>query len=133
MPVTLLETNACSSLATNALAGDIWDNFSSSTYKSLPSVGSNHGPPPDHGRSLKYEMPAGGRGYIRPPSLISLWSSAPFLLNNSLGDFLLVGVGRRPDEIFRQRHRAAALAGETQGRSEVHDRVRQDSSPATST
>ena len=31
-------------------------------------------------------MPAGGRGYIRPPSLISLWSSAPFLLNNRLGD-----------------------------------------------
>jgi hypothetical protein len=28
VPVTLLETNACSPLATNALAGDIWDNFS---------------------------------------------------------------------------------------------------------
>ncbi len=36
-------------------------------------------------------MPAGGRGYIRPPSLISLWSSAPFLLNNSLGDFYWSG------------------------------------------
>jgi hypothetical protein len=32
-------------------------------------------------------MPAGGRGYTRPPSLISLWSTAPFLLNNSLGKF----------------------------------------------
>ena len=30
-------------------------------------------------------MPAGGRGYTRPPSLISLWSTAPFLLNNSVG------------------------------------------------
>ncbi len=39
MPVTLLQTNACSPLATNALAGNIWDNFSSQTYKSLPSVG----------------------------------------------------------------------------------------------
>ena len=28
-------------------------------------------------------MPAGGRGYTRPPSLISLWSTAPFLLNNT--------------------------------------------------
>ena len=27
-------------------------------------------------------MPAGGRGYTRPPSLVSLWSTAPFLLNN---------------------------------------------------
>jgi hypothetical protein len=32
-------------------------------------------------------MPAGGRGYTRPPSLVSLWSSAPFLLNNSVGRF----------------------------------------------
>src|SRR6185369_11278290 len=39
VPVTLLQTNACSPLATNALAGNIWDNFSSSSYKSLPSVG----------------------------------------------------------------------------------------------
>jgi hypothetical protein len=32
-------------------------------------------------------MPAGGRGYTRPPSLVSLWSSAPFLLNNTMGRF----------------------------------------------
>ncbi len=31
IPVTLLETNACSPLATNAIAGNIWDNFSSET------------------------------------------------------------------------------------------------------
>jgi hypothetical protein len=87
VPVTLLETNACSSLATNALAGDIWDNFSSSSYKSLPSVGSITVHDPLSGEPRPYAMPAGGRGYIRPPSLVSLWSSAPFLLNNSLGDF----------------------------------------------
>jgi len=91
VPVTLLETNACSSLATNALAGDIWDNFSSSSYKSLPSVGSITIQDPFTGAPRKYEMPAGGRGYIRPPSLISLWSSAPFLLNNTLGDFYWSG------------------------------------------
>jgi hypothetical protein len=87
VPITLLETNACSSLATNALAGDIWDNFSSSTYKNLPSVGTITVHHPITGEPWQYPMPAGGRGYIRPPSLISLWSSAPFLLNNSLGDF----------------------------------------------
>ena len=32
-------------------------------------------------------MPAGGRGYTRVPSLVSLWSTAPFLLNNSVGRF----------------------------------------------
>ena len=40
VPVTLLQTNACSPLATNAIGGNIWDNFSSASYKSLPSVGS---------------------------------------------------------------------------------------------
>jgi hypothetical protein len=32
-------------------------------------------------------MPAGGRGYTRPSSLVSVWSTAPFLQNNSLGRF----------------------------------------------
>jgi hypothetical protein len=36
-------------------------------------------------------MPAGGRGYTRPPSLVSLWSTAPYLLNNSVGDFYWTG------------------------------------------
>ena len=39
VPVTLTKTNACSPLATNALGGNIWDNFSSHSYKDLPSVG----------------------------------------------------------------------------------------------
>jgi hypothetical protein len=32
-------------------------------------------------------MPSGGRGYVRPPSLVSLWSTAPFLADNSIGSF----------------------------------------------
>ena len=28
-------------------------------------------------------LPAGGRGYIRPASLVSVWSTAPFLQNNT--------------------------------------------------
>jgi mono/diheme cytochrome c family protein len=87
VPVTLLQTNACSPLATNALAHNIWDNFSSSSYKSLPSVGEITYYDPATGEPHQYKMPAGGRGYTRPPSLISLWSTAPFLLNNSVGPF----------------------------------------------
>jgi hypothetical protein len=86
VPVTLLQTNACSPLATNALAGNIWDNFSSQSYKTLPSVGTITLHDPFTGKPWKYPMPAGGRGYTRPPSLISLWSTAPFLLNNSVGE-----------------------------------------------
>src|SRR5205814_6853355 len=87
IPVTLLRTNVCSPLATNALAGNIWDNFSSHTYKQLPSVGTVTLYDPFTGERVEYEMPAGGRGYTRVPSLISLWSTAPFLLNNSVGRF----------------------------------------------
>jgi hypothetical protein len=85
VPVTLLQTNACSPLATNALARNIWDNFSSQSYKTLPSVGTITVHDPFTGKPWQYKMPAGGRGYTRPPSLISLWSTAPFLLNNTVG------------------------------------------------
>jgi len=87
IPVTLLRTNLCSPLATNALAGNIWDNFSSTTYKQLPSVGKVTFQDPFKGNVREYQMPAGGRGYTRVPSLISLWSTAPFLLNNAVGPF----------------------------------------------
>ena len=87
VPVTLLETNACSPLATNGLAGNIWDNFTSQSYKELPSVGAITVYDPLTGAPSSYQMPAGGRGYTRPPSLISLWSTAPYLLNNSVGKF----------------------------------------------
>ena len=87
IPVTLLRTNACSPLATNALGGNIWDNFSSSTYKQLPSVGTITVHDPFTGALVPYLMPAGGRGYTRVPSLISLWSTGPYLLNNTVGPF----------------------------------------------
>lgn len=87
IPVTLTKTNACSPLATNAIRQNIWDNFSSDTYKQLPSVGKITVFNPATGAPIEYSMPAGGRGYTRPASLVSVWSSAPFLLNNSVGKF----------------------------------------------
>ena len=87
VPVTLLQTNACSPLATNALKDNIWDNFSSASYKSLPSVGTITVYDPFTGKPQPYKMPAGGRGYTRVPSLVSVWATAPYLLNNSVGKF----------------------------------------------
>ena len=86
VPVTLLETNACSPLATNGIAGNIWDNFTSQSYKDLPSVGTIKIKDPFTGEQMDYAMPAGGRGYTRPANLASLWSTAPYLLNNSVGN-----------------------------------------------
>ena len=85
VPLDVIGTNACSAIATNGLSGDIWDNFTSSTYKSLPparEVTVNH---PVSGAPMSLRPLGNGRGYIRPASLVSLWSTAPFLLNNSVG------------------------------------------------
>jgi hypothetical protein len=87
VPVTLLRTNACSPLATNAIRGNIWDNFSSSTYKDLPSVGKVTVQDPFTAKRWQYTMPGGGRGFTRVPSLVSVWSTAPLLLNNRLGPY----------------------------------------------
>jgi hypothetical protein len=87
IPVSLLRTNLCSPLATNGLRDNIWDNFSSESYKQLTPVGTVSYADPFTGQPRSYRMPGGGRGYTRVPSLISLWSTAPFLLNNSVGPF----------------------------------------------
>ena len=87
VPVTLLHTNACSPLASNGIAGNIWDNFTSQSYKELPSVGAIRYYHPVTGEVRSFQMPAGGRGYTRPASLVSLWSTAPYLLNNAVGQF----------------------------------------------
>ncbi|HEX5759632.1 MAG TPA: hypothetical protein VF121_10590 [Thermoanaerobaculia bacterium] len=85
IPVSLLETNACSPLGTNAIADDIWDNFSSQSYKRLPSVGEILVHHPITGKPRYFQMPAGGVGYTRVPSLASVWSTAPYFVNNALG------------------------------------------------
>jgi hypothetical protein len=87
IPVTLLRTNACSPLATNAIRGNIWDNFSSETYKDLPSVGKVTVQEPFSGERWQFQMPGGGVGFTRVPSLVSIWSTAPFFVNNQLGPF----------------------------------------------
>jgi hypothetical protein len=87
VPSTLMQTNICSPIATNAIAGNIWDNFSSASYKELPSVGRMKVRNPFTGAESDFELPAGGRGFTRPASLVSAWSTAPFLQNNSVGHF----------------------------------------------
>ncbi len=85
-PVTQIGTNATRAAATNAMRNHIWDNFSSETYKNLPGIPPFEvdNPYSPTGRST-INIEAGGPGYYRPPSLISLWSSAPYLHNNTVG------------------------------------------------
>jgi hypothetical protein len=59
VPSTLLQTNVCAPLATNAIAGDIWDNFASASSKELPSVGSVTVRHPMTGAASDYPLPGG--------------------------------------------------------------------------
>jgi hypothetical protein len=88
-PITELKTNACSALATNSTEGHVWAHFSSETYKQLPSVGEIEVINPITYEKFMFQTPSGGPGYTRTPTLVSLWASAPFFLNNSIGDYTL--------------------------------------------
>jgi cytochrome c5 len=93
VPVTLVGTNSQRAVATNGMRGQVWDNFSSDTYKALPAVGLVHFFNPfktdnrvdPWGNNDTYSPPGGGPGYYRPASLVSLWATAPLLHNNALG------------------------------------------------
>jgi hypothetical protein len=93
VPITLVGTNSGRAVGTNAMRGQVWADFSSEDYKSLPAVGAVHfynpfsGKPAidGEGNNDKYFPPPGGPGYYRPASLISLWATAPYLHNNALG------------------------------------------------
>jgi hypothetical protein len=89
-PLTKIETNSARAFATNAKAGHVWDNFSSLTYKELSPVDQlEFFNPFDETRPIKFKPKDKNvaPGYYRTPSLVSLWSSAPFFHNNMLGKF----------------------------------------------
>ena len=139
VPTTLLQTNVCSPIATNAIAGNIWDNFSSASYKELPSVGTVKVRHPFTGAETDYVLPGGGRGYTRPASLVSAWSTAPFLQNNTVGRFdpspsvearmrvfqdsieqMLWPERREKDQIFAQRQRPRRRRHRSDDGRELH-------------
>jgi|CZKI01.1.fsa_nt_gi hypothetical protein len=86
-PITKIKTNAARALGTNAMSGHVWNDFSSDTYKNQPSVGEIDVYNPYTDATDKFTVPAGGPGYYRTPSLINIWSSAPFFHNNMLGKY----------------------------------------------
>lgn len=87
-PITEIGTNAARALSDNATKGHIWEQFSSKTFKDLPSPGQlTLDNPFDESQPIEFNVPAGGRGYYRTPTLISVWATAPLLHNNSLGEY----------------------------------------------
>jgi hypothetical protein len=107
IPVSLTETNAGRAVATNAIAGQVWSEFSSETYKQLPPSGPVKYWDAFAKEEKTWQPPAGGRGYYRVPSLVSVWATAPLLHNNALGHYI-------PDE-------DAALRVSVEGRLQMFD------------
>lgn len=85
IPVSKSGLNACNAMASNATAGHVWSSFSSQTYKEQPSVGKLDVINPITKEDYQWLAPGDGRGYLRVATLVSLWASAPFLSNNTLG------------------------------------------------
>jgi hypothetical protein len=95
-PYQEIGVNRCRALHSNNLRGHIWAELSSETYHESEPQGTLP-------RTLNPLLPAiggmeafgtrytvdGGRGYMRNVSLLSVWSSAPLLHNNSLGPYLV--------------------------------------------
>jgi len=113
VPVTVVQTDASRSLGSNGVAGHIWEDFSSDTYKQLPPVGEIKYWNPFTRREEAWTAPAGGRGYYRPPSLVGLWATAPYLHNNSVGLFNNDPSVRGRMEAFADGIRRLLVAGRT--------------------
>ncbi|MBV9611477.1 MAG: hypothetical protein JO091_03355 [Acidobacteriaceae bacterium] len=81
-------TNSNRTLGTNPDFDHLWHNFSSLTFKQLPSPGTLLLDNPfANGEKITFPIPQGGGGYYRTPSLINVWATAPFFHNNMLGTF----------------------------------------------
>jgi hypothetical protein len=86
-PLTLLQTNASRALQDNATRGKIWEEFSSEDYKETPSIGQIEVYDPFAKRNYLFPVPGGGPGFYRVPTLVGIWAGAPFLHNNSVGEY----------------------------------------------
>ena len=115
IPVNYIGTNPGRALGNNATEGHVWEDFSSLSYRFMPSIGklTYYNPftettdefSPRHAVATNITLTlsnlngtvttvvtnvphdGGGPGFYRPPSLLSIWATAPFLHNNSLGLF----------------------------------------------
>ena len=93
-PVSELGTNAARAMGTNAMAGNTWGQMSSLTYKEMRVPTELLQDRDERGRPIPLYNPLTGRhdirfegprSFYRTPTLVSIWSKAPFLHNNSVG------------------------------------------------
>ncbi|MBI2687959.1 MAG: hypothetical protein HYX27_16750 [Acidobacteria bacterium] len=87
--VAEIGTNIGRALASNAIQGHVWEEFSSKTYKEQPPAAELKGlyNPIRPNKPIDFKPPGGGRGYYRVPTLAGVWATAPYFHNNALGLF----------------------------------------------
>lgn len=67
-------TYAARALHSNHMPSRLWEQYASLSLRERPAD-----------PALREIMKGGGRGYYRPPSLLSVWAFAPFMHNNAIG------------------------------------------------
>lgn len=68
-------TYKCRALHTNHKKGHVWEEFGSDSYRAKPGTM----------KDAQGKVIAGGPGYYRPASLLSVWATAPLMHNNAIG------------------------------------------------
>lgn len=93
-PVSELGTNAQRAMGTNAMAGHTWGQMSSQTYKDQRKPIEQLHDRDASGKPIPLYNPltgkndlsfSGNRAFYRTPPLVSIWATAPYLHNNSVG------------------------------------------------
>ena len=107
IPFNIIGTNSCRAQHDNHNEGNIFEEFSSETYKNAPSPGSvprvlNRLIPGLGGMQVGEKKIEGGPGYLRNFSLLSAWATAPFLHNNAIGEVTFLEDGS-PDYTVKGR------------------------------
>ena len=95
-PVSELGTNAARAMGTNAVGDHMWGQMSSLGYKQMKAEQvalrdyDKDFKPIDLYNPLtgKYDLKfSGPKAYYRTPTLVSIWATAPYLHNNSVGEY----------------------------------------------
>ena len=93
-PVNEVGTNAQRALGSNAQSGSTWGQMSSQTYKDIRAPRTELVDHDEKGNPVPLYNPLSGKreihwtgptGFYRTPTLVSIWATAPFLHNNSVG------------------------------------------------
>lgn len=95
-PASEVGTYRCRALHSNHMAGHVWQEFASETYRARPADAN------------LADATGGGRGYYRNISLLDLWAHAPFMHNNAIGPELCGKPSDPQDDFYRSPYVDAA-------------------------